>query len=49
MTLCIYLLGFDEAIRKHEHEFQVQSDSLNNDVLAFQLKVSEFFISIIAR
>ena len=31
--------GFDEALRKREHEFRVHADEMNSTVLAHELKV----------
>ena len=36
---CLNVAGFDEALRKREHEFRVHADEMSSTVLAHELKV----------
>ena len=35
-----FVLGFDDALRRREHEFRIQSDEMSAKVLEYELKVN---------
>ena len=38
-SLAAYLSGFEDALRRREHEFRIQSDEMSAKVLEYELKV----------